>query len=219
MPVGEFCIVLLSCFLGRNAYMERTRIHKLATVGCLAALSSVLMLLDFPIGLIPGFIKFDFSDVPALIAAFAVGPVWGCAVAMIKNLINVIVSQSAGIGELANFVISVSLVLPAGAIYKKLSSKKGSKALLLACIAGGASMTVMSIPMNYFVVFPFYSVAYGTAMDSIIMAFKKIYPFINGLLDTVIVIMAPFNMLKAAVNCTIAAIVYKRIIPIFKRTV
>lgn len=199
--------------------MERTRIHKLATVGCLAALSSVLMLLDFPIGLVPGFIKFDFSDVPALIAAFAVGPVWGCAVAMIKNLINVIVSQSAGIGELANFVISVSLVLPAGVIYKKLSLlslKKDSKSVVLACIAGGVSMTVMSIPMNYFIVFPFYSVAYGTAMDSIIMAFTRIYPFINGLLDTVIVIMAPFNMFKAAVNCTIAAIVYKRIIPIFK---
>lgn len=199
--------------------MERTRIHKLATVGCLAALSSVLMLLDFPIGLVPGFIKFDFSDVPALIAAFAVGPVWGCAVAMIKNLINVIVSQSAGIGELANFVISVSLVLPAGVIYKKLSLlslKKDSKSVVLACIAGGVSMTVMSIPMNYFIVFPFYSVAYCTAMDSIIMAFTRIYPFINGLLDTVIVIMAPFNMFKAAVNCTIAAIVYKRIIPIFK---
>ncbi len=199
--------------------MERTRIHKLATVGCLAALSSVLMLLDFPIGLVPGFIKFDFSDVPALIAAFAVGPVWGCAVAMIKNLINVIVSQSAGIGELANFVISVSLVLPAGVIYKKLSLlslKKDSKSVVLACIAGGVSMTVMSIPMNYFIVFPFYSVAYGTAMDSIIMAFTRIYPFINGLLDTVIVIMAPFNMFKAAVNCSIAAIVYKRIIPIFK---
>ncbi len=199
--------------------MERTRIHKLATVGCLAALSSVLMLLDFPIGLVPGFIKFDFSDVPALIAAFAVGPVWGCAVALIKNLINVIVSQSAGIGELANFVISVSLVLPAGAIYKKLSSKTNSKAVVLACIAGGVTMTVMSIPMNYFVVFPFYSVAYGTAMDSIIMAFTKLYPFVNGLLDTVIVIMAPFNMLKAAVNCTLAALVFKRIIPIFKRAV
>lgn len=193
--------------------MKNERLHKLATVGCLAALSSVLMLLDFPVGIIPGFIKFDFSDVPALIASFAIGPVWACAVSLIKNLINVIVSQSAGIGELANFIVSAAFVLPAGAAYKSFKRSGRGNAVLLSCAIATVSMTVISIPMNYFVLFPFYSAAYGTALDSIISAFQSLYPFADSLFKVVLLIMGPFNAIKAMINCILAALVYKRIIP------
>ncbi len=193
--------------------MKNERLHKLATVGCLAALSSVLMLLDFPVGIIPGFIKFDFSDVPALIASFTVGPVWACAVSLIKNLINVIVSQSAGIGELANFIVSVAFVLPAGIIYKSFKKSNRADAWFWACVAATVSMTLVSIPMNYFVLFPFYSAAYGTAIDSIISAFQNLYPFADNLFKVILFVMGPFNALKAVINCAIAMLVYKRIIP------
>lgn len=196
--------------------MKETRIHKLAVVGCLAALSSILMMLDFPVGIIPGFIKFDFSDVPALVASFAVGPVWGCAVALVKNLINVVISQSAGIGELANFIVSAAFVLPAGIVYKHTKERGECRALTTACIAGSACMALVSIPMNYFLVFPFYAAAYGTALETIINAFAKIYPFVDSLFEAVLVIMTPFNIAKAAVNSLLAVLVYKRLVPMLR---
>lgn len=193
--------------------MKNDRLHKLAATGCLAALSSVLMLLDFPVGLIPGFIKFDFSDVPALIASFTIGPVWACSVSLIKNLINVIVSQSAGIGELANFIVSTAFVLPAGIVYRSFKASNRENAVLSACIVATVSMTLVSIPMNYFVLFPFYSAAYGTAMDSIVAAFMSIYPFADSLFKVILFIMGPFNVAKAVINCCLAALIYKRVMP------
>ncbi len=193
---------------------DKTR--KIAIVGVMSALASVLMMLDFPIGLVPGFIKFDFSDVPALMTAFALGPAWGCIVSLIKNLVNVVVTQSAGIGELSNLAMSVSLVLPAGLAYKYLPRKKGS--LVISSVIGTACMAAISVPVNYFVVFPFYSAAYGMPIEVIIGAFEALYAPVDNLLKVILIVMVPFNLFKGAVATALGAIIYNRLNPIiFKK--
>ncbi|MBO4679175.1 MAG: ECF transporter S component, partial [Lachnospiraceae bacterium] len=93
--------------------------------GMLAAVAVVLQtFLEFPIPtLIPGFIKFDLSDLPALVGAYAYGPLSGVAIELIKNLIHCTVSKSFTVGELSNFILGATFVAVAGLIYKRNKTK------------------------------------------------------------------------------------------------
>ena len=98
---------------------NKITVKSVATVGVLGAVATVLMYLEFPLAfIIPSFVKFDFSDLPALLASFALGPIAGVAVCLIKCAIHIAVSSSAGVGELANFILGCCFVIPAGIIYK-----------------------------------------------------------------------------------------------------
>ena len=96
----------------------------IAVTGILGAVSTVLMMLSFSVPFMPSFIKFDFSELPALIAAFSMGPLSGVAVCLIKNLINLTMTTTGGVGELSNFILGACLVLPAGLIYKYRKNRK-----------------------------------------------------------------------------------------------
>ena len=101
--------------------------HKLAVTAMLAAAATVLMALDFPIPfLIPPFVKMDFSELPALLAAFSIGPLSGAAVCLVKNLINLAMSSTNGVGELCNFLLGVCFVIPAGLIYQYKKTRMGA---------------------------------------------------------------------------------------------
>ena len=73
----------------------------LAVSGIMGALGFVLMLLEFPLPfIIPPFIKLDFSEIPAIITAYAFGPQYGILVCLIKNLAHLPFTGSAGVGWL-----------------------------------------------------------------------------------------------------------------------
>ena len=113
---------------------NKISVKSIATVGVLGAVATILMYLEFPLTfLIPSFVKFDFSDLPALLASFALGPIAGIAVCFIKCVIHIAVSSSAGVGELANFILGCCFVLPAGIIYKRIKTKKSA---LIGSLAG-----------------------------------------------------------------------------------
>ena len=97
---------------------RKSNVRWLAVTAILGAVAAVLMMLSISVPIIPSFVKLDFSELPALIAAFAMGPVSGVGVCLIKNLVNLPTSYSAGIGELCNFLLGVAFVLPAGLFYK-----------------------------------------------------------------------------------------------------
>lgn len=104
--------------------MSGFQIRKMTVTAILAAVSTVLMFLSFNVPFMPSFIKMDFSELPALIAAFAYGPLSGVIVCLIKNLINLLSTQTGGVGELSNFILGCAFVLPAGLIYKHKKTKK-----------------------------------------------------------------------------------------------
>ena len=93
---------------------KRINVRKLTMTAMLAAVSTVLMFFSFNVPLRPSFIKLDFSELPALIAAYALGPLPGITVCLIKNLINVKNTTTGGVGELSNFVLGAAFVAPAG---------------------------------------------------------------------------------------------------------
>ena len=119
----------------------------------LSAVSYVLAFIEFPVPLSPSFAKMDFSDFPALIGAFAFGPVAGVTIELVKNSLQLLSTSTGGIGELANFAMGASYVFTAGFIYRFHKTKKTA---WLSCMIASFVMGVMSAVMNYFVLLPMF---------------------------------------------------------------
>ena len=191
--------------------MKNIRPRKIIGAAMLAAVSFVLQFLELPMPLTPAFARFDFSDLPALIGAFAYGPIWGVVIELIKNLLHLTVSATGGIGELANFVMGAALVFPAGMIYKKHKSRKTA---LIGCVVGSVCMGVMAAVMNYFVLLPLFQMF--MPMEEMIAAFAAFVPFIQTKLDVVLWNALPMNVIKGAVISLITMLLYKRLSPLLK---
>lgn len=188
------------------------KIRNMAITAMLSAVSAVLMFIDFSIPvLIPSFVKMDISELPALLAAFSMGPVSGIVVCLIKNLFNLLFhSDTGGIGELCNFLIGASFVGTAGLIYKFKRNRVGA---VIASLAGAVVMAVVSIPVNYFISYPIYSTLFG-GMDKIILAYQALRPSVNGLLECLIVFNMPFTLVKGLIDAGLAFLIYKPLSPI-----
>ena len=96
---------------------QAQRTHHVAVASMLSAVAFVLMYVEFPIpALIPSFIKLDVSDLPELLAAYALGPIWGVVVTLLKNLLFSVFhgTSSAYVGELCNFLLGSVFSFAAG---------------------------------------------------------------------------------------------------------
>ena len=196
--------------------------HKITVTAMLAAVATVLMILEFPIPfLIPPFIKMDFSELPALLATFSLGPVSGVAVCFIKNAIHLLQTSTNGVGELCNFLLGCCFVIPAGLLYGKSKSRKGA---LLGATAGAVVMGIVSIPINLFITYPVYlqvmtppDRTIQDTLNSIITMYQTLIPSVDGLLTCLVVFNAPFTLLKAALDTVMAFLIYKPLSPLLHK--
>ena len=124
---------------------KTTNIRKLTGTAMLGAVAAVLMYMEFPIPIMPSFIKLDVSELPALLAAYAYGPVSGIAVCLIKNLIKLPSTSTAAVGELFNFVMGALFVGVAGFVYKRSKTRRSA---LIGAGLGALIMAVVSVPYN-----------------------------------------------------------------------
>lgn len=185
--------------------------RKLAVTAVMAAVAAVLMFVSFSVPLMPEFIKMDLSEMPALIAAFSMGPLSGVAVCFVKNLINVLTTHTAGVGELCNFLLGTAFVLPAGLVYQKINSRKGA---LAGSLVGAAAMAVCSLPLNYFVTYPMYALV--MPMDAVLDLYRVINPNVHTLFDALLWFNVPFTLIKGLLDTAITFLVYKKLSPIIK---
>lgn len=195
---------------------ENLKIRTIVCVGMLAAISAVLMLIEFPLPFIaPSFYKLDFSEVPILIGAFALGPVAGVLTELVKVLLNLVINgtDTAFVGEFANFVIGCAMVLPAALIYKCKKTRKGA---ILALIAGTVIMTLTGVFANALVLLPTYSAAYGLPLDALIGMGAAIHPSVGNVWSFAFMLVAPFNLIKGIVVSAITVLLYKHVSPILK---
>ena len=196
---------------------EAQRTHKLAVAGMLSALAFILMYVEFPIpALIPAFIKLDVSDLPELLSAFALGPIWGVAVALVKNILFSILhgTSSNYVGELCNFLLGSVFAFTAGLIYHRGKSRKSA---LIGAIAGAALMALISVPVNYFVVYPAYVVVYGMPMEAIIGMYRAINASADSLMKCLVLFNLPFTFCKGALDVVLCFLIYKPLSPILHR--
>lgn len=193
----------------------RISVRTTVKIGMLAAISVILMLFEIPLPFAPSFYEIDFSEVPVLIGAFAMGPVAGAAIELVKILLNLVITgtDTAGVGELANFIIGCSLCLPAAIIYKRKKTRKGA---MIGMVTGTALMVVIGCLINAYVMLPAYSAAFNLPIDALVQMGTAINPNITNLNTFVIFAVAPFNLLKAVLVSLIVLLIYKKISPIFK---
>lgn len=182
--------------------MLKGKTRMLIAIAMLSSISFVLMLLAFPLPALPAYLKVDFSDIPALIAAITMGPIAGILVAFLKNVLDWLFAGSptgVPVGHMANFVTSILFLTPVYLIYRKATSSKGIT-YGLAC--GTISMAIGMSVLNYYVFLPMYAYFLNFPMETGTALFNSI---IFGIL--------PFNLIKGILVATVMIVLFKRMKP------
>ena len=193
---------------------RKTAVLSVRTISMTAMLSAVAYLLafvEFSVPLSPSFARMDLSDLPALIGAFAFGPLSGLLIELVKNTLQLLTTSTGGIGEIANFLMGASYAVAAGVIYKH---RKTKKTALLACVAASLVMGIAAALANYFILLPLFETF--MPLDQLIASFGAFLPFIHTKLDIVLFNALPFNILKGLVIGGFTMLTYKRLTPILK---
>ena len=194
---------------------RKIMIRRIAACAILSAMAVLLMYLEVPLPFMPVFLKFDFSELPVLIGAFALGPVWGVVIELLKNLIHLPVTQTMGIGELSNFISGVIYVGTAGLIYRKFRTKKGAA---ISMVISTLVLAAVSIPVNAFITLPLYGTAMGFPMEAIIETSAKANPLVKDKISLLLAVFVPFNLFKGTVVGLITFFVYKPISKLINKT-
>ena len=194
--------------------MKNQNVHKITITAIMGAVGFVLMMLEFPLAfIIPSFIKFDFSELPALITSFAIGAWWGVLVCFIKNALHLFVGNTAGVGEISNFVLGAIFVFFAGIVYQKKKTRSGA---LSGSRGGAVAMAVISVATNYFVVYPIYAKML-IPMEAFVGMYSAILPQADTLIEALVIFNLPFNLVKGLIDAGICFMVYKKLSPILKQ--
>lgn len=182
----------------------------LTVCGMLGALAMLLHIFDFPVPFAPGFYKLDFSEIPVMIGAFMLGPVGGIVIELVKILLKLVIkgTSTAFVGDLANFVVGCSFVIPASVIYHRNKSRKTAMAGL---IAGTVVMTVFGSVFNAVYLIPTFATLYGMPLDAIVGMGSAINPSIDSVWTLAAFAVAPLNILKGVMISVPTMLLYKRI--------
>lgn len=197
------------------ASAAKSNIRNMVVIAMLGAVAMILQLFEFPLWFAPSFYEIDLSEVPVMIGSFALGPVAGALIELVKNLLKLVIkgTNTAFVGDIANYLIGCALVVPAGIIYKRKKSKKNA---IIGMAAGTLFMTIAGCFINAYVLLPAYSKAFGMPIDALIGMGTAVNPAITGLGTFVILAVAPFNIIKGIVVSVVTLLLYKYISPILK---
>lgn len=202
----------------RNSSQSKSSVFATASmvkIAMLAGLGTVLMLLDFPLPIFPSFLKFDLSDAPAVIGAFAMGPAAGVMIELVKNILKLMVrTNTGGVGEVANFLVGTAYVLPLALVYKKWPTKKG---VVCGSVLATFSGAIIAGLLNYFVLIPAYAVILGYPVDAFVGIAAKINSAVVDLRTLVVFAVVPFNLVKGVVVTLSGLGLFKVLQPLFKK--
>lgn len=191
--------------------------RKMAMVGMFSAVSTILMLIEIPVPFAPPFYKLDFSELPILVGTFAFGPSAGVMMEFIKVLLKFVVkgTSTAFVGELANFSVGCSFIIPASVVY---AFKKSKKSAVLACIVGTLIMTVFGTSFNAIYLLPAFAKLYGMPMEVLLDMGVKANSLVKpgSIVSFVVACVAPLNLIKGTSVSIITLLIYKPLSPIIK---
>ena len=198
---------------------RKIMIRRIASCAILSAMAAILMYLEVAPSLLllpfPDFLKFDFSEIPVLIGTFALGPVWGVVIELIKNLLHLPASGTMGVGELSNFLTGSIFVLTAGLIYRKVRTKKGAA---ISMVIATVVLSAASVPVNYFINLPFYAKAFSLPIEQVIAMSAKVNPLVKDTVSLLLAVFVPFNLIKGTVVGFVTFFVYKPISKLINKT-
>lgn len=194
--------------MSQNSLKSSRTTFYVSRVAMLSAIAGMLMIFDFPIPIFPGFYKFDFSYFPVVISTFSMGPVAGAITAIIKNIIAFLIAgtftDSAGIGALADLLIGLSFIVPAGLIYRKMHTKKGA---IVSMAVSLVVVSAFSCLFNYFFLIPAYSNFFG--LEAVLKMAQAATESITDVKGIIVLGTLPFNFLKWLVISILTIVTYK----------
>lgn len=220
--IGLVIALVLAAYIVEKAAKRRAgdtervlSTRKLAVCGMFSAIAAVLMVLEFPVPYAPSFYGMDFSELPALIGTFAYGPVAGVLIEFCKVFIKILFkpTSTAFVGELANFVVGCSFLLPASILYLFCKTKKGA---VLGAVTGTICMAAFGGVFNAFYLLPKFSQLFGMPLDAIIGMGTAVNPAIDSISTLVLFAVVPHNIIKGGLVSLITMLIYKKISPIIK---
>lgn len=220
--LGIVVILVLVALVAEKMIQKKNRsvekiltTKKIAMIGMFSAVAGILMLLELPMPFAPAFYKIDPSELPVLICGFAFGPVAGVLTEFIKIIIKLFFkpTSTAFVGELANFCVGCSMILPATIIYHV---KKKKLTALIACVAGTLTMTIFGTLFNAVYLLPTFAVMYGMPLEALIAMGTALNENVTDVFTFVAFCVAPLNLLKGAAVSVITFALYKPLSPILK---
>lgn len=218
------CALFAAAFLLEKMARKRSGVkepvfdtRKVAMIGMFSALSMILMLFEFPVPFAPPFYELDFSEIPILIGTFAFGPAAGVMMEFMKIILKLFIkgTSTAFVGDLANFVIGCSFILPASVVY---AFHKSKKTAIIGCVTGTIIMTVFGTAFNAVYLLPTFSKLYGMPLEEILALGSKVNPLAKegNIVSFVTACVAPMNLLKGTSVSLVTLLIYKPLSPIIK---
>ncbi len=199
----------------KQPFFTTRSITMMAVFTAFACVLYIVPIFQFKLPVIfPGFLEFQFSDLPVLLCGFMFGPLHGLIVLALKIAIKLPFSSSFYVGELGDLIIGLSFLLPSSLIYRFKHNFKGA---LIGLSAGMLFSTLMAVIVNRFILIPL---------------FVKLLPFLNGDINNLVASLAalyknitldnfyayylclgviPFNLLRGLISAGITLLVYKRL--------
>ncbi len=191
--------------------------RKVAVIGMFSAIAAILMLFEFPLPFAPAFYELDFSELPILVGTFAFGPAAGVMMEFVKILLKLFFkgTSTAFVGDLANFAVGCSFILPASVVY---AFHKSRKSAVIACITGTLCMTVFGTAFNAVYLLPAFAKLYGWPLKSLIAMGAEANSLVKegNIVSFVVCCVAPMNLIKGASVSLVTLLIYKPLSPIIK---
>ena len=182
------------------------KVKTIAFVGLMGAVSAVLM---------PPFMSFDLSGLMEMMGGFMFGPFAAVCIIIVKILLQLVIqgSFSLGTGELQNFILSSSYVLPALFIYHRNKTKKTAAAGMA---VGTVIVSAVAVITNLYLIIPFYANLSGMTMSDFVAMCTAVNPAMKNVTTMAVFGILPFNLIKFGVTSVVTFIVYKRLSKLIK---
>ncbi len=196
--------------------MQKTNIRRMAIAAVMGAISFVLLSVNFSIPFLSPFAEIDAAALPELIGGFALGPVGALEIIVVKLLLKILLvgTESMYTGEIQNFLLSVSFVLPAVFFYRRHRTKKGA---VVGLVIGSVCKIIVGVFTNIYLIFPFYIALYNMDWAGIVEMCSAVNPWISSVPTMIAFSIVPFNLVSTALSSVITMLVYKKIsVPIKK---
>ena len=191
--------------------------RQIATTGILAAVATVLFAFVPSIPVVPNIYNLDFSNIPVMLGGFAMGPIPGLVILLIKDVVHFLIrglSETVGVGDIADFITCASFMLPAAIMYQR---KRTLNTAMTGMVVGMVLVTVISVFLNKWFLFPTFSrlIPYMT-LEKIVETIGKVFPFADTEWKAVLLVTAPFNLIKSIMIMVVTFFIYKPLSPILK---
>ena len=215
--VVALLLVSLMWIYRKKKYQNNVTVKEVSTIGIFTALSMVLYLLKFNLPIFPPFLEFNFSLLPIIIIGFMMGPIEGVTIVLLRGIIKLPMTSTFCVGEVADILIGIPVILVTSLIYKKYHTRKGA---IVSLLLGIITWIVAGVLSNYLINVPFFLELYCNGNVEAFISALSVIPGVtaeNYMIKYLIYATVPFNALLAAVVSFVTFIVYKKISILFEK--